>query len=56
MNRLSDAPALPEYSTDSTGVLTGNNDLAGVPEWRPWPGPAERAPLPIYPQPGMEVE
>ena len=48
---LPDVPALPEHSTDSTGVLTGNHDLSGVPEWRPWPGPSERAPLPVYPQP-----
>ena len=43
---LPDTPATPERSTDATGVLTGNADLVGVPEWRPWAGPAERPPLP----------
>lgn len=43
---LPHAPAQPEHSTDSTGVLTGNTDLSGVPEWRPWGGPTERPTLP----------
>ena len=40
------APALPEHSTDATGVLTGNTDLADDGTWTPWPGPSERPPLP----------
>lgn len=43
---LPDVPAQPEHSTDATGVQTGNSDLSGVPEWRPWAGPAERPTLP----------
>ncbi|MBD7987137.1 hypothetical protein H9645_03755 [Luteimonas sp. Sa2BVA3] len=43
---LPDTPAQPEHATDATGVLTGNSDLSGVPDWRPWPGAAERPTLP----------
>lgn len=43
---LPDVPAKPEHSTVATGVQTGNSDLSGVPEWRPWAGPAERPTLP----------
>lgn len=49
---LPDQPAPPEHSTDSTGVRTGNDDLLEPAAWTPWTGPTERAPLPIYPQPG----
>lgn len=40
------APALPEHSTDATGVLTGNADLAGSSQWQPPQGEPERPPLP----------
>ena len=45
MNTLPIRPALPEHSTDCTGVITGNADL-GTPEWSPPQGEPERAPLP----------
>ena len=40
------APPLPEYSTDATGVLTGNTDLDGSSQWQPPAAEPERAPLP----------
>lgn len=48
--KLPDTPAAPEHSTDSTGVITGNDDLVPA-AWTPWGGPKERAPLPVYPDP-----
>lgn len=44
--RLPDAPALPEHSTDATGVVTGNADIADSSRWQPPQGAPERAPLP----------
>lgn len=48
--KLPDTPAAPEHSTDSTGVITGNDDLVPA-AWTPWGGPNERPPLPVYPNP-----
>lgn len=44
--RLPTSPALPEHSTDATGVVTGNADIAQPDDWKPWSGPKESAPLP----------
>lgn len=44
--RLPDAPALPEHSTDATGVVTGNADLGDSCQWAPTRGAPDRAPLP----------
>ena len=49
--KLPETPAAPEHSTDSTGVITGNDDIATPDGWRQWDGPQERAPLPVYPNP-----
>lgn len=49
--KLPDTPAAPEHSTDSTGVVTGNEDIAEPQAWKRWDGPSERPPLPVYPDP-----
>lgn len=43
---LPDAPPLPEHSTDATGVITGNADIADGSQWQPSGNAPERAPLP----------
>ena len=46
MSALPRRPALPEHSTDSTGVQTGNADIADSSQWQPPTGEPERPTLP----------
>lgn len=43
---FTDTPPMPEHSTDSTGVITGNEDLGDSSRWDPPQGEPERPVLP----------